>query len=1583
VESGSVTFDSPNANTLNIVSTTDQAIINWQSFNIAQNETVNFTQPSALSAILNRVVGGGGASSIAGALNSNGTIVLVNPAGVSIAQTANINVGAFNSSQAASFIASSLNISNNDFRAGNYVFQKEGMLSAAVINQGMITVKGGGLVMLFGGSVENSGTINAHAGKVVLASGDKITVNFTQNGLISVAVDEQVVGGVVTADGTTVKDAVKNIGSINADGGQVILTAEAVSGIFDKAVNNEGIIKANTVIERNGVIELVSSTGTTVNKGVVQAKGTAAAPNGGTVKVTGKMAVNDGMIDVSADNGGTAGKVTVMSGTGGTLLMPNSLIDASGHEIMSNAGEVLINSLGNTIFAPDAKIDISGGLVSGDAGFAEVSAHQNLGFYGYVDGFSQAGYKRGAVLLDPYNVTISFAGDFNIDPVTLQPTGDNAVISVPSLQAALLFNDVSITTDTGGIQSGWIRIDDPIVWGSPTDLTLMANSDIIVNGAIQGGGSLSLTAGMSGAGNIETTQSITMVNDIIMNAAAGVITLGGDVAATTGYIEMNAQIGIDVGGSTLSAAGVDAEGRNILMTLSGGAPVTVTNFGVIDAASLIRIWAQAGNLTVDTMNAEGAIWLVATQGGGGVTLNGGLESFGGYVMIENDSTFDMQFNNINGMGDDGSGNGIVINFGNALGGTMSNIGGFTTINQTRVSNGGNGGTLSIEGDMTASGGIYLAATGDLGSVQLGGDLTSMDSYVTIETDSGLNGGGFSITGAGPALNPDGRNIDISFSNPGGGMLDNVQVLNGTTLTRIWSDGELQITSPFIASGAVEAESANGMVWLSGIQAGGPITINAATAIDGGGADISTDSGAFDITLFVNDGSITALGTLTGDTVTLGVLGGAGAGLEVAGNVTANAGTQLEILAGGGSTLTLTNATIQNNLGHVVVTSEGETITGQGPTSITSVGGNVSIESDFNGDDDLTVSSWAADVIGAYPTNLTTTGVINLTAAGAVRGFGNISGDGGVALNSMGGDLFEFGSITSSAGNINLTSAGNISSLGLVNAWGYVSMIPNGGIDTVAGITAGGNEVTGLSYAILLNSTAGGISNLGPVLADMNDITINTGAPGSDLDTIFSVDATAGAIELGSSGNMTGVGPVTASGNVGMMAGFAGSTITLGGAVTSGGTAEITAFTLLDVNGRTVSGTDGVTLTVSNPLGGTISNLAEMSTAPGNTVELKSEFMIGGLPPIVVPADLTLSGALVVTQGDCEISGRDVTGVGLPSFTVDNGSFIIEAVGGAISGLGVIQASDEVALLSLNDMTITDPVKSTGSGVVMGSLAGSVVVTGDVTAGGIAVPPAPFPAIPVSVGMSAGNIISLGNTIDAAGDVIFANEVNLLSPVTITTNGAGDIIFADDVEGAGVNLNVTALDNDVTFAGVVGGAANLGVITGWGVNLNALPADVHDAATWWNGAPWPVVPPVPGGGSSVLSSGPDAAIIIGIGVDQTNKDLTSVLSGPAPVLPGPADIRLGPDPFMPNVRYNVMHIDLISYTLQPPSEVQRLAYNISQYEGILRGLEIGNEIKAPAQEPVTFEMMNPLVPAMGTFVNLGNGIGSMLGGKNKE
>ena len=53
------------------------AVINWQSFNIAPNELVQFIQQNANSAVLNRVVGSGG-SELLGMLQSNGRVFLIN-----------------------------------------------------------------------------------------------------------------------------------------------------------------------------------------------------------------------------------------------------------------------------------------------------------------------------------------------------------------------------------------------------------------------------------------------------------------------------------------------------------------------------------------------------------------------------------------------------------------------------------------------------------------------------------------------------------------------------------------------------------------------------------------------------------------------------------------------------------------------------------------------------------------------------------------------------------------------------------------------------------------------------------------------------------------------------------------------------------------------------------------------------------------------------------------------------------------------------------------------------------------------------------------------------------------------------------------------------------------------------------------------------------------------------------------------------------------------------------------------------------------------------------------------------------------
>ena len=93
------------------------AIINWQDFSIAQNESVRFIQESAVSSVLNRVVSGI-PSEILGSLDSNGRVFLINPNGIVIGEGARIDT--------AGLVASTLNISNEDFSNQELRFTGDG-----------------------------------------------------------------------------------------------------------------------------------------------------------------------------------------------------------------------------------------------------------------------------------------------------------------------------------------------------------------------------------------------------------------------------------------------------------------------------------------------------------------------------------------------------------------------------------------------------------------------------------------------------------------------------------------------------------------------------------------------------------------------------------------------------------------------------------------------------------------------------------------------------------------------------------------------------------------------------------------------------------------------------------------------------------------------------------------------------------------------------------------------------------------------------------------------------------------------------------------------------------------------------------------------------------------------------------------------------------------------------------------------------------------------------------------------------------------------------------------------------------------
>lgn len=115
VVAGQADISRPDDQRMDINQGTDSAIINWQDFSIAQPETVTFYQPSSTATALNRVIGVD-PSILYGTLNANGRVFLINPNGILVGPTGKINVN--------SFVASTLDMANQDFLARNYIFSR-------------------------------------------------------------------------------------------------------------------------------------------------------------------------------------------------------------------------------------------------------------------------------------------------------------------------------------------------------------------------------------------------------------------------------------------------------------------------------------------------------------------------------------------------------------------------------------------------------------------------------------------------------------------------------------------------------------------------------------------------------------------------------------------------------------------------------------------------------------------------------------------------------------------------------------------------------------------------------------------------------------------------------------------------------------------------------------------------------------------------------------------------------------------------------------------------------------------------------------------------------------------------------------------------------------------------------------------------------------------------------------------------------------------------------------------------------------------------------------------------------------------
>ncbi len=357
-------------NTMTVTQNTDKMAANWQSFSIGPGHAVNFVQPSAASIALNRVLGSD-VSVIQGALNANGQVFLINPNGVLFSPTAQVNVG--------SIVTSTLDLTNEAFLAGRYRFTGES--AAAIRNEGNFNVRTGGTAAFIAARIENTGSIEAPKGNVLMGAGQAVTLDLGGPAKIQVekgALQAQIAQG----------------GAIHADGGRVYLTAQAAGDLASAAINHTGQTEARALsANEKGEIVLLGDM------------------QHGHVNLSGTLDASGGFVETSANH--------VKIADGARVSADHWLIDPQDFTIAASGGDITGATLAASLASGDVTIQSASGATSGNGDIfvrdnvtwssgrtLTLSAYRNIDILATLDATGGSGgkvaleYGQGAVAAD-------------------------------------------------------------------------------------------------------------------------------------------------------------------------------------------------------------------------------------------------------------------------------------------------------------------------------------------------------------------------------------------------------------------------------------------------------------------------------------------------------------------------------------------------------------------------------------------------------------------------------------------------------------------------------------------------------------------------------------------------------------------------------------------------------------------------------------------------------------------------------------------------------------------------------------------------------------------------------------------------------------------------------------------------------------------------------------------------------------------------------------------------------------------------------------------------------------------------------
>lgn len=552
---------------MNLQQGTDRAIVNWNSFSIGPTESVNISQPNASSAMLNRVTGGV-SSSIAGSLTANGRVFLVNPSGVVFGAGSRVSTGGL--------VASTLDISDDDFNNGRWNFSRADGNQAAVINRGDLQAGPGGTVALLGAVVRNEGSIKADGGTAALVSARQLSLDFQGDGLTTFRIDPA-----NPASQALVQNA--STGVVQADGGRVAILADA-SSTAQLVVNQEGVLRARSLVQREGEIILgVGSDDRAQVGGLLDASG-GAGLKGGKVSIGGGgLYLNDqAVVDVGGAAGG--GRVDVVAAQSAALAK-GSRLDA---DARTDGKGGTLNLQGGSSLRAHGTLQARG-AGSGAGGFIETSA-QAVDLAGLtVQASGAPGQLAGTWLIDPFDITVAHGtGEEDVCCVL------DAPFDVATENSTVFDGTISDALDSGSdvrIRTGLASSEEP--GGS-----IRINDGVYI---LRSEGEENLTLSFEANESISSGRFIIRSNsaplNVIFNAnISGLADSGARISLeNTG----SPDIDVDDNGGDESRSLISTHGGNV--SIFGGERITESEHAS-EADPLIRLF----NLDIDTTGATPA-----------------------------------------------------------------------------------------------------------------------------------------------------------------------------------------------------------------------------------------------------------------------------------------------------------------------------------------------------------------------------------------------------------------------------------------------------------------------------------------------------------------------------------------------------------------------------------------------------------------------------------------------------------------------------------------------------------------------------------------------------------------------------------------------------------------------------------------------------------------------------------------------------------------------------------------------------------------------------------------------------------------